>query len=68
MVIKEERDTWGTDRTTAAVSDKRGHGPCDMKGLKGCVRANGLNSIGSAVFNTFPNSCFGQNNGVIQLT
>jgi xanthine permease XanP len=30
--------------------------------------ANGLNSFVSAVFNTFPNSCFGQNNGVIQLT
>lgn len=39
-----------------------------MKRLKGGVLANGLNSFVSAVFNTFPNSCFGQNNGVIQLT
>lgn len=36
-----------------------------MKRLKGGVLANGLNSFVSAVFNTFPNSCFGQNNGVI---
>ena len=39
-----------------------------MKRLKGGVLANGLNSCVSALFNTFPNSCFGQNNGVIQLT
>ena len=43
-------------------------GPLYMKRLKGGVLANGLNSFVSAVFNTFPNSCFGQNNGVIQLT
>lgn len=36
--------------------------------MKGGVLANGINSFVSAVFNTFPNSCFGQNNGVIQLT
>jgi hypothetical protein len=30
-----------------------------MKRLKGGVLANGLNSFVSAVFNTFPNSCFG---------
>ncbi|XPE43141.1 solute carrier family 23 protein [Shigella flexneri] len=30
--------------------------------------ANGLNSFVSAVFNTSRYSCFGQNNGVIQLT
>ncbi|MGK3469027.1 solute carrier family 23 protein, partial [Klebsiella pneumoniae] len=40
-------------------------GPLYMKRLKGGVLANGLNSFVSAVFNTFPNSCFGQNNGVI---
>lgn len=39
-----------------------------MKRIKGGVLANGLNSMVSAFFNTFPNSCFGQNNGVIQLT
>ncbi|MFO6425782.1 solute carrier family 23 protein [Escherichia coli] len=36
-------------------------GPLYMKRLKGGVLANGLNSFVSAVFNTFPNSCFGQN-------
>lgn len=39
-----------------------------MKRLKSDVLANGLNSFVSAVFNTLPNSCFGQNNCVIKLT
>ncbi|EIF2646291.1 xanthine/proton symporter XanP [Escherichia coli] len=50
------------------VSEQPVSGPLYMKRLKGGVLANGLNSFVSAVFNTFPNSCFGQNNGVIQLT
>ncbi|WP_284070045.1 solute carrier family 23 protein, partial [Escherichia coli] len=53
---------------TSDVSEQPVSGPLYMKRLKGGVLANGLNSFVSAVFNTFPNSCFGQNNGVIQLT
>jgi len=36
--------------------------------IKGGVLADGVNSFIAAVFNTFPNTTFSQNNGVIQLT
>jgi xanthine permease XanP len=61
-------ETIGDITATSDVSDQPVEGPLYMKRLKGGVLANGLNSMVSAVFNTFPNSCFGQNNGVIQLT
>ncbi|CDG19848.1 Xanthine permease XanP [Xenorhabdus poinarii G6] len=61
-------ETIGDITATSDVSGQPVSGPLYMKRLKGGVLANGLNSMVSAVFNTFPNSCFGQNNGVIQLT
>ncbi|MFP1747238.1 nucleobase:cation symporter-2 family protein [Lonsdalea quercina] len=61
-------ETIGDITATSDVSEQPVRGPLYMKRLKGGVLANGLNSMLSAVFNTFPNSCFGQNNGVIQLT
>ncbi|HCS6011065.1 TPA: xanthine/proton symporter XanP [Escherichia coli] len=61
-------ETIGDITATSDVSEQPVSGPLYMKRLKGGVLANGLNSFVSAVFNTFPNSCFGQNNGVIQLT
>ncbi|MDC9593589.1 uracil-xanthine permease family protein [Xenorhabdus sp. IM139775] len=61
-------ETIGDITATSDVSEQPVSGPLYMKRLKGGVLANGLNSMISAVFNTFPNSCFGQNNGVIQLT
>lgn len=61
-------ETIGDITATSDVSEQPVSGPIYMKRLKGGVLANGLNSFVSAVFNTFPNSCFGQNNGVIQLT
>jgi len=39
-----------------------------MDRIKGGVLADGLNSLIAGVFNTFPNTTFSQNNGVIQLT
>jgi xanthine permease XanP len=36
--------------------------------IKGGIMADGVNSIIAGVFNTFPNTTFGQNNAVIQLT
>ena len=36
--------------------------------IRGGVLADGFNSMIAAVFNTFPNTTFSQNNGVIQLT
>ncbi|CDH20754.1 putative purine/xanthine transport protein (NCS2 family) [Xenorhabdus bovienii str. kraussei Quebec] len=61
-------ETIGDITATSDVSEQPISGPLYMKRIKGGVLANGLNSMVSAIFNTFPNSCFGQNNGVIQLT
>lgn len=61
-------ETIGDITATSDVSEQPVSGPLYMKRLKGGVLANGLNSMLSAIFNTFPNSCFSQNNGVIQLT
>lgn len=61
-------ETIGDITATSDVSEQPVNGPVYMKRLKGGVLANGVNSLVSAIFNTFPNSCFGQNNGVIQLT
>lgn len=39
-----------------------------FKRIKGGILADGLNSAIAAMFNTFPNTTFGQNNAVIQMT
>ena len=39
-----------------------------MKRAQGGILADGFNSFLAAVFNSFPNSIFAQNNGMIQLT
>jgi len=39
-----------------------------MERIKGGVLGDGINSMIAGVFNTFPNTTFSQNNGVIQLT
>jgi len=39
-----------------------------IKRIKGGILADGINSVIAATFNTFPNTTFGQNNAVIQLT
>ncbi|MEL6468311.1 MAG: nucleobase:cation symporter-2 family protein [Cyanobacteria bacterium J06623_4] len=43
-------------------------GPTYFKRIKGGILADGVNSAIAAIFNTFPNTTFSQNNGVIQLT
>lgn len=43
-------------------------GPKFMKRVQGGVAADGLNSMVAGIFNSFPNSIFAQNNGLIQLT
>lgn len=43
-------------------------GPLYFKRIKGGILADGVNSMLAAVFNNFPNTTFGQNNAVIQLT
>ncbi|MGC1308718.1 MAG: nucleobase:cation symporter-2 family protein [Phormidesmis sp.] len=39
-----------------------------FKRIKGGILGDGVNSAIAAIFNTFPNTTFSQNNGVIQLT
>lgn len=43
-------------------------GPTYLKRVKGGILGDGVNSLIAACFNTFPNTTFSQNNGVIQLT
>lgn len=43
-------------------------GPVYMRRLKGGILADGVNSMIAASLNSFPNTTFGQNNGVIQMT
>ncbi|SHO58380.1 uracil-xanthine permease family protein [Vibrio quintilis] len=58
----------GDITATSEVSGEPVKGPVYIKRLKGGVLADGLNSALAAVFNSFPNSTFSQNNGVIMLT
>ncbi len=53
---------------TSAVSKQPVKGPAYINRIKGGVFGDGVNSFIAAVFNTFPNTTFSQNNGVIQLT
>ncbi|MBK1972324.1 uracil-xanthine permease [Campylobacter sp. TTU-622] len=68
IFIVTSLETIGDISATSEVSNQPVKGELYTKRLKGGVLANGLNSFISAFFNTFPNSCFGQNNGVIVLT
>lgn len=43
-------------------------GEAYLKRLRGGVLADGVNSLIAAVLNTFPNTTFGQNNAIIQMT
>ena len=43
-------------------------GPLYLSRIKGGILGDGVNSMLAGIFNTFPNTTFGQNNGVIQLT
>ncbi len=58
----------GDITATSEVSSQPVKGPIYIKRIKGGVLADGLNSAIAAVFNSFPNSTFSQNNGVILLT
>lgn len=50
------------------ISGEPVEGPKFMKRAQGGILADGFNSMLAAVFNSFPNSIFAQNNGMIQLT
>jgi xanthine permease XanP len=53
---------------TSMVSKQPISGPLYQSRIKGGVLSDGINSLIAATFNTFPNTTFSQNNGVIQLT
>ncbi|WDP93182.1 MAG: purine permease [Desulfobacter sp.] len=53
---------------TSMVSGEPIIGETYMKRIAGGVFGDGVNSALAAVFNSFPNTTFSQNNGVIQMT
>lgn len=53
---------------TSMVSGQPVKGELYMKRISGGVFGDGVNSAIAAVFNSFPNTTFSQNNGVIQMT
>lgn len=61
-------ETIGDLTATSAVSRQPVKGGLYMRRIKGGVLGDGVNSLLAAVFNTFPNTTFSQNNGVIQMT
>lgn len=60
-------ETIGDISATSELSNQPLKGEVYERRLRGGVFANGFNSFVSGFFNTFPNSCFGQNNAVIAL-
>ena len=61
-------ETIGDLTATSAISGEPIEGSTYFRRIKGGVLGDGINSIIAACFNTFPNTSFSQNNGVIQLT
>ncbi|WP_428843065.1 nucleobase:cation symporter-2 family protein [Sphaerothrix gracilis] len=53
---------------TSSITGEPIKGEKYFKRIQGGVLADGINSFIAACFNTFPNTTFSQNNGVIQLT
>ncbi len=61
-------ETIGDITATSLVSSEPIEGDLYFERVSGGVLADGFNSLLAAVFNTFPNTTFSQNNGIIQLT
>lgn len=61
-------ETTGDLTANSVISGQPVMGPLYMKRIKGGILADGINSGIAAIFNTFPNTTFSQNNGVIQMT
>ncbi len=61
-------ETVGDITATSIVSRQSITGPLYGRRLAGGMLGDGFNSLLASVFNTFPNSTFSQNNGIIQLT
>ncbi|MCQ0989507.1 nucleobase:cation symporter-2 family protein [Jiella marina] len=61
-------ETTGDLTANSVISGEPVKGPLYLSRIKGGVLADGVNSGIAAMFNTFPNTTFSQNNGVIQMT
>lgn len=61
-------EAYGDITANSMIGGEPIEGPKFLKRAQGGVMADGLNSIIAGVFNSFPNSIFAQNNGLIQLT
>jgi xanthine permease XanP len=68
MYLITSIETIGDLTATSAISKQPISGGLYMRRMKGGVLGDGVNSLIAAVFNTFPNTTFSQNNGVIQMT
>ena len=58
----------GDVTANSLISGKSIEGDGYLKRVSGGVMADGFNSLLAGIFNSFPNSIFAQNNGIIQLT
>ena len=61
-------EAYGDITANSLISGEPVDGTVFMKRAQGGILADGFNSFLAAVFNSFPNSIFAQNNGMIQLT
>ena len=61
-------EAFGDITANSLISGEPVEGPIFMKRAQGGILADGFNSFLAAIFNSFPNSIFAQNNGMIQLT
>ncbi|MGB0903546.1 MAG: uracil-xanthine permease family protein, partial [Mangrovicoccus sp.] len=61
-------ETSGDLTANSVIAGQPVEGPVYMKRIKGGILGDGINSGIAALFNTFPNTTFSQNNGVIQMT
>ena len=58
-------EAFGDITANSLISGQPVEGPIFMKRAQGGILADGFNSMLAAVFNSFPNSIFAQNNGII---
>lgn len=61
-------EAYGDITANSLISGEPVEGQKFIKRAQGGILADGFNSMLAAVFNSFPNSIFAQNNGMIQLT
>lgn len=61
-------EAYGDITANSMIGGEPVQGPKFMKRAQGGILADGINSMIAGVLNSFPNSIFAQNNGLIQLT